>query len=112
VALDNVWEVGSLDNECIFLPAVSQGGNGVWGAFQVNNIIANFMVYEDRLQTNLLQLFTDPENSEWFSILSVIIIIIIFYCGLMVHITNTGAQKVVSYTSAHITETMFAHDQH
>jgi len=36
----------------------------------------------------------------------------IFYCGLMVHITDTRAQKVVSYTSAHITETVFAHDQH
>jgi len=45
-----------------------------------------------------------------------IIIIIIFYCGLMVHftdaITDTRAQKVVSYTSAYITETVFAHDQH
>jgi len=30
----------------------------------------------------------------------------------VVHITDTKAQKVVSYTSAHITETMFAHDQH
>ena len=30
----------------------------------------------------------------------------------MVHITDTRAQKVVSYTSAHITETVFAHDQH
>jgi len=40
------------------------------------------------------------------------IIIIIFYCGLMVHITDIGAQKAVSYTSAHITETVFAHDQH
>ena len=69
------------------------------------------MVYEDRLQTNLLQLFTDPENSEWFSIIS-IIIIVMFFCGLMVYIANTGAQKVVSYTSAHITEMMFAHDQH
>jgi len=29
----------------------------------------------------------------------------------MVHITDTRAQKVVSYTSAHITETVFAHDQ-
>jgi len=38
-------------------------------------------------------------------------IIIIFYCGLMTHITDTRAQKVVSYTSAHITETVFAHDQ-
>jgi len=35
----------------------------------------------------------------------------IFYCRL-VHITDTRAQKVVSYTSAHITETVFAHDQH
>jgi len=30
----------------------------------------------------------------------------------MVHITDTRAQKVDSYTSAHIIETMFAHDQH
>jgi len=30
----------------------------------------------------------------------------------MVHITDTQAQKVVSYTSAHITEMVFAHDQH
>jgi len=42
----------------------------------------------------------------------IIIIIMIFYCGLVVHITVTRAQKVVSYTSAHITETVFAHNQH
>ena len=36
----------------------------------------------------------------------------IFYCGLMVHIADTRTQKVVSYTSAHITETVLAHDQH
>jgi len=36
----------------------------------------------------------------------------IFYCELMVHITDTRAQKVVSCTSAHITETVLAHDQH
>jgi len=30
----------------------------------------------------------------------------------MVHTTDTRSQKVVSYTSAHITETVFAHDQH
>jgi len=35
-----------------------------------------------------------------------------FYCRLMVHITVTRAQKVVSCTSAHITETVLAHDQH
>jgi len=40
------------------------------------------------------------------------IIIIIFYYGLMVHITDTRSQKVVSYTSSHFTETVFAHDQH
>jgi len=30
----------------------------------------------------------------------------------LVHITDTRSQKVVSYTSVHITETVFAHDQH
>jgi len=30
------------------------------------------MVYQDRLELNLLQLFAHAENSEWFSILSVI----------------------------------------
>jgi len=36
----------------------------------------------------------------------------IFYCGLMVHITDKRAQKVFCCTSAHITETVLAHDQH
>ena len=36
----------------------------------------------------------------------------IFYCGLMVHNTDTRAQKVFCCTSAHITETVLAHDQH
>ena len=36
----------------------------------------------------------------------------IFYCGLVVHITDTRAQKAFSYTSAHITETVLAHEQH
>jgi len=44
--------------------------------------------------------------------LMVIIIIMIFCCGLVVHITDTRAQKVVCYTSAHITETVFAHNQY
>jgi len=35
--------------------------------------IGNFMVYQDRLETNLLQLFRHSENSEWFFIISVII---------------------------------------
>jgi len=28
------------------------------------------MVYQDRIEAKLLQLFTHPENSEWFSITS------------------------------------------
>jgi len=31
------------------------------------SIMGNFMVYQDRIETNLLQLFTQQENSEWFS---------------------------------------------
>ena len=37
------------------------------------SIIGSFMVCQDRLETNLLQLFGHPENSEWFSIISAII---------------------------------------
>jgi len=36
------------------------------------SITVNFMVYEDRTETKLLQLFAHPENSEWFSTISVI----------------------------------------
>jgi len=32
------------------------------------------MFYQDVLETNLLQLFVHPENSEWYSIISVIIL--------------------------------------
>jgi len=38
-----------------------------------NSFMGNFMVYQDQLETNLLQLFGHPESSEWFSIISVII---------------------------------------
>jgi len=38
-----------------------------------NSIAGNFIVYQDRLETNLLQVFAYPENSEWFSIIFVII---------------------------------------
>jgi len=31
------------------------------------------MAYQDRIETNLLQLFAHPETSEWFSIISGII---------------------------------------
>ena len=38
-----------------------------------NRIIGNFVVYPDRLDTYLLQLFAHPENSEWFSVIPAII---------------------------------------
>jgi len=52
------------------------------------------------------------ENYRNISNNNVIIIIMLFYCGLMVHITDTRAQKVFCCTSANITETVLAHDQH
>jgi len=33
--------------------------------------MGNFMVYQDRVETNLLQLFAQQENSEWFSVISI-----------------------------------------
>jgi len=39
-----------------------------------HSIVGNFMVYQDRIETNLLQLFAQQGNSEWFSIISVVIL--------------------------------------
>jgi len=58
------------------LPALSKGGNGGRGrsAFFIDrSIISNAIVDQDRLETNLLQLFAHPQNSEWFSIISIVI---------------------------------------
>jgi len=38
-----------------------------------NSTIGKLMVYQGRHETNLLQLFATSENSDWFSIISVII---------------------------------------
>jgi len=38
-----------------------------------NSIVCNFMICQDRLETNLLQLSAHPDTSEWFSMISVII---------------------------------------
>jgi len=43
-------------------PLTFQKGEGV--PFH-KSILSNFMVYQDRLETNLLQLFAHPENPEW-----------------------------------------------
>jgi len=38
-----------------------------------NSIIGNFIVYQDRIETDLLKLCAHPENSEWFTVISVIL---------------------------------------
>jgi len=38
-----------------------------------NSIIGNFIVYQDRTETDLWKLCVHPENSEWFSVISVVI---------------------------------------
>jgi len=38
-----------------------------------DRIVGNFTVYQDRIETNLLLLFAQPYNSEWFSITFAII---------------------------------------
>jgi len=54
-------------------PALSKGGGtGAEVPFH-NNVIGNFVVYQYRVETNLLQLFAHRETSEGFSIISVII---------------------------------------
>jgi len=42
---------------------------GRWCLFHYN-IVGTFMVHQDRIETNLFQLFAQQENSVWFSIIS------------------------------------------
>ena len=51
---------------------VIKGATGAAVPFY-ENIVSNFMVYQDRIETNLLQLFAHLETSDWFSIISGII---------------------------------------
>ena len=50
-----------------------KGSNGADVSFH-NRIIGNFSVCQDRIETDLLKLCAHPENSEWFSVISVIIV--------------------------------------
>jgi len=38
-----------------------------------NSVIGSFIVYQGRIETVLLKLCAHPENSEWFSVISVIV---------------------------------------
>jgi len=49
-----------------------KGSNGADLSFH-NIIIGNFIVYQDRIETVLLKLCAHPENSEWFSLIYVIV---------------------------------------
>jgi len=55
-----------------FPPSLSVGATGTEVPFH-KSIMVNLMVHQDRLETNLLQLFAHPETSEWFSMISVFI---------------------------------------
>ena len=48
------------------------GSNGADVPFH-KSIIGNFIVYQGRIETDLLKLCAHPENSEWFSVISVVI---------------------------------------
>jgi len=48
-----------------------KGSNGADLPFS-NNIIGNFIVYQDRIETVLLKLCAHPENLKGFSAISVI----------------------------------------
>jgi len=61
---------GERVHDGVFPPPIHKGGNGDVGSFLCGSIAGNFMVYQDRLETNLLQLFAHPETSERFSVIS------------------------------------------
>ena len=50
-----------------------KGSNGADVPFH-NSIIGNFIVYQDRIHTDLLKLCAHAENSEWFSVIFVIMV--------------------------------------
>jgi len=49
--------------EHFLLCPLKRGATGAEVPFH-NSIIGNFMVYQDRFEINLLQLFGHPDNSE------------------------------------------------
>jgi len=54
------------------LLTIQKGDNGAEVPFHYSTI-GNLIVYQDRHETNFLQLFAHPEKFEWFSTISVII---------------------------------------
>jgi len=56
-----------------------KGSNGADVPFH-NSIIGNFIVYQDRIHTDLLKLCAHAENSEWFSVIFVIMV----FCNFVI----------------------------
>jgi len=59
------------------------------------SIISNFMIYQDRPERSLLQLFAHTYNSEWFSIIS----IIIFEVNFVAEHMNAKRMTIISRVS-------------
>ena len=57
------------------MPTYLPFGKGTNGAdvYFHNSIIGIFVVYQNQIETDLLKLCAHLENSEWFSVISVVI---------------------------------------
>jgi len=91
--------------------------NFTWNRFPIKNLLIDSLLtpivirFQAKFLTCQISDFTPCTHAQSNNNI-IIIITMIFYCGRTVHITDTRAQKVFSCTSAHITETVLAHDQH
>jgi len=68
----NSASTGKMNKSHAHMPALWKGTNGADVYFH-KSIIGIFVVYQSRIETDLLKLCAHPENSEWFSVISVII---------------------------------------
>jgi len=65
-----IRDVREQENDGDIAPrALKRGQRGRKCLFH-KSVMGNFMVYQDRFETNLLQIFAQQENSQWFSIIS------------------------------------------
>jgi len=71
----NSASTGKMNKSHAQIPAFRKGSSGADVSFR-NSIIGNFIVYQDRIETDLLKLCARPENPEWFSVISIIIFVI------------------------------------
>jgi len=65
--ISNFRDAGEGGNDGVLPLPLWEGGNRGRRAFH-NRLTKNCMVFQDKLETNLLHLFAHSQNSEWFSI--------------------------------------------